>query len=181
MVVRVNLTKYPVATISVLAATGLITGLQFVFPQLLQNLERTPSALREHEWWRLVTPLFVHSGGWRQIAFNFPAIVVVGVIVERVFGSYNWLILYFGCGFVGELAGYAWQPFGAGASVAGAGLLGGLAVSLLLKPVLQARVGAAFVLAGAVILVFLRDIHGPPVLAGAAIAFAIIARRRAGK
>ena len=136
---RINLAKPSFATISVLVVTAIVTGLQFVFPQLLQNLQRTPSALPEHQWWRLITPLFVHSDGWRQIAFNFPAILIVGVMVERIFGSRRWLVLYFACGLLGEIAGYVWQPFGAGASVAGAGLLGGLAAWLLLKPNIYRR------------------------------------------
>ena len=166
--------KLPVATLGVLAITGLVTGLQFIFPQLLFWLERTPSAFAQHQWWRLITPLFVHSGGWRQIAFNFPAILIVGIVAERVWGSGRWLILYFACGLIGEIAGYAWQPLGAGASVAGAGLLGSLAIWLLYKgKVAQAYFGGAVILIGAVILVFFRDIHGPPILAGACIGFAM--------
>ena len=174
-VIRINAAKIPVATISVLVGTAIVTGLQFGFPQVLENLERTPSALREHQWWRLVTPLLVHSDGWRQIAFNFPVILIVGVIIERILGSYRWLVLYFASGLLGEIFGYAWQPFGAGASVGGAGLLGGLAAWLLLKPVVQARLGAIVILAGAIILTFLRDIHGPPLLAGAGLTLAMIA------
>src|SRR5262245_49690947 len=112
--------KRPIATITVLAITGFLTTLQVVDPGLLPLLERTPDALVRHEWWRVVTPMFVHSGGWRQILFNFSAILIVGIVVEQVFGSRLWLLLYFGCGLVGEIAGYAWQPQGAGASVAGA-------------------------------------------------------------
>jgi rhomboid protease GluP len=87
---------------------------------VLDSLERTPYALARHEWWRLITPLFVHSGGWRQMVFNFPAIFVLGSIVERIFTRREWLVLYFTAGVVGEIVGYAWQPHGAGASVAGA-------------------------------------------------------------
>ncbi len=167
--------KLPLATLSVLAITGVVTGMQFVFPQLLFWLGRNPSAFAQHQWWRLITPLFVHSDGWRQIAFNFPAILIVGILAERVWGSRRWLILYFACGLIGELAGYAWQPYGAGASVAGAGLLGSLAMWLFYKgKVAQTYFGGAVILIGAVILVFFRDIHGPPVLAGACIAFAMI-------
>jgi rhomboid protease GluP len=169
-----NRTQLPVATISVLMITGVITSLQFVVPRLLPLLERTPTALAQHEWWRLVTPLFVHSDGWRQIAFNFPAILVVGILAERAWGSRRWLTIYFVCGLIGEIAGYAWKPFGAGASVAGAGLLGSLAAWLLdRRRAVQARIGGAVILLGATLLVFFRDLHGPPILAGALLGFAM--------
>ena len=66
-------------------------------------LERTPDALHNHQYWRLITPLFVHSGGWRQIAFNFPAIAITGCFAERIFDPHPWLIIYF-------LAGLSLRP-----------------------------------------------------------------------
>lgn len=171
--------RFPIATVTVLLVTAVVTGLQFVFPALLPALERTPTALARHDWWRLITPLFVHSDGWRQIAFNFSAILVVGVLAERLWGSVRWLAVYFICGEIGEIAGYAWQPSGAGASIAGAGLLGSLAAWLLLGPkAVQARIGGALILAGAVALTCFRDIHGPPLLAGALFGFAMLSTDR---
>ncbi len=168
--IRTIAAKLPVATISVLLATGIMTGLQFAFPQILSALERTPTALANDQWWRLITPLLVHSDGWRQIAFNFPAILVLGTLIERIFGSRQFLILYLVCGLIGEIAGYAWRSYGAGASVAGAGVLGALTFWLLLRGV-PGKVGGAFLLISAGILTFLRDIHGPPWLAGICIAW----------
>jgi membrane associated rhomboid family serine protease len=55
---------------------------------------------------------------------------VVGPLVERLFGSWRWLALYFITGVIAELIRYAWQPFGAGASIALCGLIGGLLVWL---------------------------------------------------
>lgn len=169
-----------VATISVLAVTGVLTALQFALPELLSLLGRTPMAIRQHQWWRLITPLFVHDGGWRQVALNFPAISVVGLLVERLFGSLRWLVVYFVSGLVGELAGYAWQPVGAGASVAGAGLLGALAVWLIREnrsP--RAVTGGAIIIVGGAVLAAMRDLHGPPVLAGACMGWAMLRREAA--
>lgn len=133
--------QYPVATMIVLVATGVLTSLQFTYPEIVSLLERTPVGISQNQWWRLITPLFVHPEGWRQIAFNFPSILVVGVLVERIFGSWRWLMLYFVSGFIGELAGYAWKPVGAGASVAGAGLLGALGIWFYRMRVLNAAAG----------------------------------------
>lgn len=169
--------RLQVATLSILLVTGVLTGLQFAFPQVLAALMRTPAAITNHEWWRFVTPLFVHDEGWKQIAFNFPALLIIGTLTERLFGSRQVLFLYFASGFVGEIAGLAWNPYGAGASVAGAGLLGALAFWMLAKNrTPPAMFGAIVILAGAAILTGIKDLHGPPILAGAALA-AVMLRR----
>ena len=162
----------PWATIAVLGITGLLTAAQFVEPALLPALERQPGRLAHHQYWRLITPLFVHSDGWKQILFNFSAIAFLGLFAERRFGIRTWLICYFLTGFEAELIGSAWQPSGAGASVAGAGLLGALAMSVLFEArATQAKLGALSILLGAAVLTGMRDIHGPPVLTGACIAW----------
>lgn len=173
--------RFPTATASLLAITGLVTGLQFVFPEILAALRRNPEALRAGEWWRMITPLFVHASAWPGIVFNFTAIAFVGTIVERIYGSRLWLIFYFAGGLTGEIAGYAWKPHGAGASVGGAGLLGALALWLLFQRTpIQKRIGGAILLLGAVTLTAFRDLHGPPILVGAGIAALVLRRREAG-
>src|SRR4051794_2175630 len=133
--------KTPVTTVTVLLITGITTGLQFCFPVLLTSLRRTPNEISDHQYWRLLTALFVHNGGWRQIAFNFVAIAIIGVIAERIFGPSRWLILYFVCGVIGQIAGLYWNPVGVGASVAGAGLLGALAYWMVNRPLPQLKLG----------------------------------------
>lgn len=176
---RVTSTQVPIATVSIFLITGVTTGLQFVFPQIIPMLERTPTAMENHEWWRLFTPLLVQSDGWRQIAFNFPAILLLGIAIERIFGSRQVVLLYIVCGFVGEIAGFAWQPFGAGSSIAAAGLLGALALWLLMKRSIQGKVGGVVILAGAGVLTFIKDIHGPPIVAGAFLAGIMLASKSA--
>src|SRR5262249_42589206 len=173
--------RFPAATVSLLAITGLITGLQFVFPEVLAALRRNPEALRAGEWWRVITPLFVHAGGWPGIVFNFTAIAFIGTVVERIYGGKLWLIFYFAGALTGEIAGYAWKPHGAGASVGGAGLLGALAAWLLSrKTPLQPRIGGAILLLGAVVLTAFRDLHGPPILLGAGIAALVLRKAESG-
>lgn len=89
-------------------------------------------------------------------------------MVERIYGSRFWLVSYFLSGIVGELFAFMWQPTGAGASVAGAGLLGTLTIfGLLHMTAPQVKFGAILILLGAVVLSATRDIHGPPILTGA--------------
>ncbi len=161
----------PITTITVLVITAIFTGLQFPFPAVLETLRRNPHALAAGEWWRMVTPLLVHSDGWAQIIFNFIAIIIFGVLAERVFGHWWWLLLYLGGGIIGEVAGYIWDPFGAGASVGLFGLLGGLLLWLLLSfTTTRARIAVGVGLLTVVALLIMRDIHGYAALAGACLA-----------
>jgi membrane associated rhomboid family serine protease len=122
--------RFPIATTVVLSITIIVTGLQLIYPQVLIALRRNPGALVAGEWWRMVTPLFVHSDGWVQIIVNLLGIAVVGPVVEQLFGSWRWLALYFIAGVVAEAISYAWEPFGAGASIALCGLIGALLIWL---------------------------------------------------
>lgn len=159
--------KIPKVTFLIFLLTAIITGLQFFFPSLTAVLERTPEALAARQWWRLITPVFINPEGWRQIIFNFLGIAIAGTMVERLFGAGRWLILYFVGGFVGEIAGIAWRPVGAGSSVAVCGLVGALAAWMLLRKPRQPRFGGTMLLTGSLILIVLHDNHGPSLLAGA--------------
>jgi len=165
--------RVPVATLIVLSITAIVTGLQFPFPVILATLERRPGALSAGEWWRVITPLFVHADGWTQIAFNFVAIALIGTLVEWIYGPRWWLLFYFVSGVVGEIIALGWQPRGAGASLAGCGVLGALMLWLVLtrhRLPLRSRIGGVAVLGGGVVLSALREIHGPPILMGVCLA-----------
>ena len=169
--------KIPKATLAVLFTTGILTLLQFCFPVLIVTLERTPSMLAAGQWWRLITPTLINPEGWSQIVFNLLGIAVVGFLVERMFGSARWLVLYLAGAVVGELAGSVWKPAGAGSSVAICGLLGGLAAWLLWRrQPTQSRFGGAMILLGALVLTGMRDLHGPPLVAGAFAAVVMLSR-----
>ncbi len=163
---RARLRLEPATTI-VFVLTSAITVASLFAPSVLPALMRTPAALTG-EGWRIVTPLFVERGGAGEITLNLAALAVVGTLVERAWGSRAWLVFYVFGGIVGEIAGLAWKPLGAGSSVAVLGLLGGTATWLLRgRPSrLLVALGAVLLVAG-VVLTFLRNLHGPPLLAEA--------------
>src|SRR5204862_4640413 len=115
-----------------------------------------------------------------QILFNFTAIAIVGTFVEWIYRPWRWIAFYLLAGLAGEFAGYAWQPQGAGASVAGAGLLGALLLWLVAKHGLpwQTRIGGVAGLCAALALTAHGDLHGPPLLVGALLASALVIRHR---
>ena len=129
---RFGLPRVPVVTAVVFAVTATTSVLQFVIPGMLGALRRSPQGLHG-EWWRFVTPLFVQDGGVVGTVVNLVFLLVIGTVAEQVLTGQRWLICYFGAGLVGEVAGYLWEPQGAGNSVGICGLAGALAVALLLQ------------------------------------------------
>jgi membrane associated rhomboid family serine protease/TPR repeat protein len=106
------------------------------------------------EWWRLFTCMFVHFG-LLHLTFNMWVLWSIGRMIERMFGSLHYALLYVLAGLCGSMASLWWQPnvHSAGASGAIFGLLGGL-LAFILNPVSgvpptiaasQRRIGFAFI------------------------------------
>ncbi len=178
--------RFPVAAVSLFVITGAVTAAQFVRPELVDALRRDPDRLADGEWWRAVTPLLVQVPAW-QTCVTVPGVLALGIPVERIHGSRATVALYVLPGLVGEAVGYLWQPHGAGNSVADVGLAGSLVAWLFLEagrrdwpPQLlrRVRVWGGAVLAGAAVDTVFRDVHGLPLLAGAAVGAALSLRRR---
>jgi membrane associated rhomboid family serine protease len=127
---RFGFQRLPVVTVVVFVITATTSVLGLLIPGMLAALQRTPQGL-DGDWWRTVTALFVQDGGVVGTLSNLVFLLVLGVLAEQVLGAWRWLVCYFGAALVGELAGYAWQPRGAGNSVAVCGLAGALTVALL--------------------------------------------------
>ncbi|MTH52416.1 rhomboid family intramembrane serine protease [Bacillus mangrovi] len=80
----------------------------------------------EGEWWRLITPMFLHIG-FLHLAMNSVALYFIGEAVEKMFGSFRFLLIYFFAGAMGTLASFAFSPaISAGASGAIFGCFGAL-------------------------------------------------------
>lgn len=55
--------------------------------------KNTVLILEDDEWWRLVTPIFLHAG-LIHLACNVVVQIDTGAFFEREWGSTNWLIIY---------------------------------------------------------------------------------------
>ncbi len=81
-------------------------------------------AIVHGQWWRLITPLFLH-GSLAHIAFNMYALYVLGPGLERMMGHGPFALLYFLSGYTGVALSFAMDPDPAlGASTALFGLIG---------------------------------------------------------
>lgn len=94
---------------------------------------KTNELLRQGEWFRLVTPIFLH-GGLLHLASNSWALWTVGPLVEKLYGPARFSLLYLCAGVGGVLGSYVGSasrpPFipSVGASGAIFGLFGTLLV-----------------------------------------------------
>ncbi|KAB7709217.1 rhomboid family intramembrane serine protease [Bacillus aerolatus] len=80
----------------------------------------------EGEWWRFLTPVFLHIG-FLHLLMNTFALYFLGTAVERIFGRSRFLFIYLFSGFAGTLASFALNSsLSAGASGAIFGCFGAL-------------------------------------------------------
>lgn len=78
------------------------------------------------EWWRLITPIFLHIG-FLHLVMNSIALYYIGPLIEKIFGNSRFFIIYLFAGFSGVFASYLLSPsLSAGASGAIFGCFGAL-------------------------------------------------------
>ena len=126
----------PYATYTLIVVTVLVYLLQVLSQNLLGydlpaqlGLKYGP-AIRTGEFWRLITPLFLH-GSMLHIGFNMYALFSFGRGMEARFGRPRFLALYFLSGFAGNVFSFVLTPEPSlGASTAVFGLLAAEAVFL---------------------------------------------------
>jgi rhomboid protease GluP len=138
---------------------------QVLVPGWYGALARDPAA----PWWRMFTALVAYDDGWVQFLSILIGALVLGSIMERRAGSAAWAAILIAAGVCGQAIALAWQPSGAGSSVAVAGWLGAFAAWLAWPATsvpAQARIGGIVIAGLGAWLAWTHDIHGPPILLG---------------
>lgn len=80
----------------------------------------------EGEWWRFITPMFLHIG-LLHLFMNTLALFYLGIAVESIFGRSRFLWIYVFSGIMGSVASFVFSPsISAGASGAIFGCFGAL-------------------------------------------------------
>lgn len=88
----------------------------------------------EGEWWRLVTPIFLHIG-FLHLLMNTFALYYLGSAVEKMFGRLRFVLVYLFSGITGSLASFLFtSSLSAGASGAIFGCFGALLYFGVLYP-----------------------------------------------
>jgi membrane associated rhomboid family serine protease len=133
----------PLATFAIIVVTTVISliAMQPMGSDLLAALWLDKDALAAGEWWRLVTPVLVH-GSLLHLLFNMYFLYLVGPLVEQLYGSARFVLLYALTAAAGSAASFLFG--GPAPSVGASGAIFGLcgvllAVSVIHRPVLDRR------------------------------------------
>jgi len=88
-------------TVAVSLATFTTSGESYLLPLLWLD----KAAVADGEYWRLWTVTLVH-GGFLHLAFNMYALWLAGPLVERFYGSLQFLLIYLLTGAAGSIASF---------------------------------------------------------------------------
>jgi rhomboid protease GluP len=104
--------------------------------------------IMEGEFWRLITPTFLHNG-FSHMLFNSFALILFGPALERILGSGKFLFVYLFSGFIANLATYLLEPLSythVGSSGAIFGLFGYYISILMFRKHMLSRQNAQIIL-----------------------------------
>lgn len=106
--------KGPIVTYSLLGVTTLVFLLQYLLPSL--NLEGRfglygPYIVFAQEFWRLLTPIFLHYG-LMHFVLNMVILYFMGIQIEAVFGHWRFLVIYLAAGIMGNVASFGFNQAG---------------------------------------------------------------------
>ena len=103
---------YPIVSIIISIHLGLyLLTILPIFPNywFLENLSGVNLYIMEGEYWRLITPIFMH-GGFPHVLFNSFSLVLFGPALERMLGSGRFLLIYLLSGLIANVATLLLQP-----------------------------------------------------------------------
>jgi rhomboid protease GluP len=103
--------------------TNLVSGVDA--PTLLAFGAKTNDLLQRGQWFRLVTPIFIHIG-LLHIASNSYALWIIGPQVERLYGSARFLLIYLLTGMAGIAGSYVGSMLRQRPNIPSAGASGAL-------------------------------------------------------
>lgn len=103
---------YPV--VSIIVGVHVLLYLLSAFPVfpnrlLFEKLAGVNLSIAEGEYWRLVTPIFLHSG-FPHMLLNSFSLVLFGPALERIIGKTKFVILYFSAGIAANIATFFFKP-----------------------------------------------------------------------
>ena len=128
-------------TRAILAIIAVVFAAEFFQPEtMLEYGGIVPGMLARHEFWRLITSMFLHAPpvdwlGWAHWLANSWALFQLGTLYEILFGSKRFAFVYFVTGICAGIASsFHIESVGVGASGAIFGLLGAFVFSIWRSP-----------------------------------------------
>ena len=166
--------RFPVATLVVAILTIAGFAVQSTVPGALDAFQRNGTAIAGGEGTRLFTALFFQDGGMAGFVSNLAGLLIIGALAEQVVSRRAWVGFYFVPALACEAIALAWQPIGAGNSVAWLGLASALFFLAIRQRSDRRLLAVGLVgLAIGMGLSIMENIHGPAILLGVVLAWAI--------
>ena len=132
--VRTALQANAPAVMAIIAVNVAIYAAQLISSEVTFRFSSIPALIASGEYWRLVTPMFLHAPNFVfHILMNMYILYSYGPIIEQAFGTKRFVPMYLICGFTGAAASYnlsSCTAYGVGASGAIFGIAGILLVYL---------------------------------------------------
>ncbi len=128
---RVQRVKLAPVTATLIILQILIYGMAVYFDgtvnsSVLLNMgARSTPLIKEGQWWRLISPVFLHVN-LTHLIINSVTLLYIGRYIEEFFGHWRMIVIYFVSAVFGNLASAVFMPnnLSAGASTAIFGLFG---------------------------------------------------------
>lgn len=123
----------PFITLGFLSIQTAVFLLAFLLPSLMIEFRGSmfgPSIALNNEYWRLITPIFIHYG-LMHFAINSVILYYMGQQIEAIYGHWRFLAIYLVSGLMGNLLGFAFNEMNvqaAGASTSLFGMFGAFVV-----------------------------------------------------
>jgi rhomboid protease GluP len=136
---RAPLTWLLIVTIAIVCVVEALLGAfgrneEHAIDVLKQMGANVPHMLQDHEYWRLITSMFLHAGPLHWLV-NTWALFQLGTLYEVLFGTRRMAIVYFASGIAASAASSLFtNALSVGASGAISGLAGAFIFSILLSP-----------------------------------------------
>lgn len=142
--IRAYPVTYGILFLTALVFIGQLAGESLLGSDYLLALgAKTRSGLLQGEYWRVITPIFLHVG-LLHFGVNMYSLHLIGPGVENPYGRFRFLLLYLLSGIIGSVFSLALAPYpSVGASGAIFGLLGALAAFLYSHRKMLGRSGTA--------------------------------------
>lgn len=121
-----KLKNQPFVTIGFLSIQTAVFLLAYLLPGLLIEFRGSmfgPLIALNHEYWRFVTPIFIHYG-LMHFAINSVILYYMGQQVEAIYGHERFFLIYLLSGVLGNVLGFAFNDMNVQAAGASTSLFG---------------------------------------------------------
>ena len=121
-----KLKNQPFVTIGFLSIQTAVFLLAYLLPGLLIDFRGSmfgPLIALNHEYWRFVTPIFIHYG-LMHFAINSVILYYMGQQVEAIYGHGRFFLIYLLSGVMGNVLGFAFNDMNVQAAGASTSLFG---------------------------------------------------------